>query len=68
MLTKGAFMEQEQKKDDEAIKAYVLRIKNSLYDELDCIARKRGHSVNTLITLALNDWLDRQPERSNHAQ
>jgi predicted HicB family RNase H-like nuclease len=41
-------------------KAYVLRLKNSLYDELDQVAEKRGHSVNTLMILALNDWLEQQ--------
>ena len=45
------------------IKAYVLRLKNSLYDELDQVAEKRGHSVNTLMILALNDWLEQQSKK-----
>ncbi|WP_241170328.1 hypothetical protein [Serratia marcescens] len=61
-------MKKQKERNDEAIKAYVLRLRNGLYDDLDCIAKKRGHSVNTLMTLALNDWLDRQPERTNHEQ
>jgi len=61
-------MKKQKEMNDEAIKAYVLRLRNVLYDDLDCIAKKRGHSVNTLMTLALNDWLDRQPERINHEQ
>lgn len=61
-------MKKQKEKNMEAIKPYVLRLRNGLYDDLDFIAKKRGHSVNTLMTLALNDWLNRQPDRSNHEQ
>ena len=45
-------------------KAYSLRLKTSLYDGIDNIAKKRGHSVNTMMVLALNEWLQQQQKEA----
>lgn len=68
-LTKGDFMKNKKQllnneinKSDE-IKTYVLRVRNSLYDNFATLAEKRGHSVNTTMILALNDWLNQQASK-----
>lgn len=58
-------MEKTAKKNKEETKAYVLRLRNGLYDDLEAIAKKRGHSVNTLMIIAFNEWLAQQADKDN---
>lgn len=52
-----------KKKNKEDIKPYVLRLRNGLYDDLEAVAQKRGHSVNTLMIIAFNEWLAQQIDK-----
>lgn len=48
---------------DTKIKAFVLRLKTDLFDELKETAKDRGHSVNTLMLIALTDYIKKQSSK-----
>jgi len=56
-------MANTKKKSKDEIKPYVLRLRNGLYDDLEAVAKKRGHSVNTLMIIAFNEWLAQQTDK-----